>query len=116
MKICFDDMADLAQSTARDIWGSRDPAKLIEKLKEEVEELGTSWDILLTTNPATSKNKLDVMKELGDVLFCVMRFAYNIEVKPEDALTLTIVKIQERDKFDVAGGIVAGEEDDKSED
>lgn len=103
MKIDFNDITELAQGTAMDIWGPREPAKLIEKLKEEVAELEEAWDSMEKKDEALqTPAKFDVMKELGDVLFCVVRFAHNIGVSPRDALALTIVKIQEREKFGIA--------------
>jgi len=100
MKIDFNDITELAQGTAMDVWGPREPAKLIEKLKEEVTELEEAWDYLDAEDDSSAR--FDVMKELGDVLFCIVRFAHNIGISPRDALALTIVKIQEREKYGIA--------------
>ena len=102
MKIDFNDIVKLAQGTAMDVWGPRAPDKIIEKLKEEVNELEQAWKITQCQNVEQTSVKFDVMKELGDVLFCIVRFAHNIGISPQDALALTIVKIQEREKFGVA--------------
>ena len=101
MKIDFTDITELAQGTAMDIWGPREPAKLLEKLKEEVSELEEAWAAVMEDGDDVGK-KLDVVKELGDVIFCIARLAHNIGVSPKEALALTVVKIQERVKFGVA--------------
>jgi len=98
MKINFNDMAELAKNTALNAWGTRDPAKLIEKLKEEVAELEDAWNDLDEEDAST---KFDIIKELGDVLFCVVRLADNMSVSLQDALAMSIVKIQEREKYGV---------------
>ena len=95
----FEEMVELAQDVATDVWGTREPMKMMDKLKEEVGELDEAIDLNLV---GYTSRKLDVMKELGDVLFCVFRLADNLGLDPASALALTIVKIQERDKFNVA--------------
>ncbi len=104
MKLNLKNIVELAQYTAMDVWGPRDPIKLIEKLREEIDELEEAiTEIDINNLEATpSLKKLNVLKELGDVLFCLVRFADQLNIDPMHALTLTIVKIQERDKFDVA--------------
>lgn len=96
--INFQEMVELAQCVATDVWGPRDPIKMMEKLKEEVGELQEA----LGCDTDHPLEKFDIMKELGDVLFCVFRLADNLSLDPASALALTIVKIQERDKFNVA--------------
>lgn len=91
-------MVELAQCVATDVWGSRDPIKIMEKLKEEVDELNEA----IEADPDHPIEKFEVMKELGDVLFCIFRLADNLGLDPTNALSLTVVKIQERDKFNVA--------------
>lgn len=98
MKIDFNGMVELAQCVATDVWGSRDPIKIMEKLKEEVDELNEA----IEADPDHPIEKFEVMKELGDVLFCIFRLADNLGLDPTNALSLTVVKIQERDKFNVA--------------
>jgi NTP pyrophosphatase (non-canonical NTP hydrolase) len=95
--IDLEEMVDLAKHVASDIWGPRDPLKLMAKLREEVGELGEALRSI--ANPS---DKFDVIKELGDVLFCIFRLADNVGLDPASALGLSIVKIQERDKFNVA--------------
>lgn len=98
MRIDFTNMVELAQCVATDVWGSRDPLKLIEKLQEEVGELKEA----IEADPDHAIEKFEVVKELGDVLFCIFRLADNLGLDPTQALSLTIVKIQERDKYNVA--------------
>lgn len=98
MRIDFSSMVELAQCVATDVWGSRDPIKIMEKLKEEVDELNEA----IEADPDHPIEKFEVMKELGDVLFCIFRLADNLGLDPTNALSLTVVKIQERDKFNVA--------------
>jgi len=101
MKLTLEDIVKLAQDTATDVWGPRDPKKLIEKLREETDELEEAL-LDIDLDQYNSSTKLNVLKEFGDVLFCLMRFADQLSISPGDALAMTIVKIQERDKFDVA--------------
>lgn len=96
--INFEEMVELAQHVASDVWGPREPNKMIHKLREEVDEL----ELAVCNNPSDALHKLDAMKELGDVLFCIFRLADNLGLDPTNALALTVVKIQERDKFNVA--------------
>lgn len=101
MKLTFEDITKLAQNTAMDIWGTREPKKLLEKLREEVGELEEALlDIDLDDKDPLAK--INVLKEFGDVMFCLMRFADQLNIDPADALAMTVVKIQERDKFNVA--------------
>ena len=104
MEMNLEDIVELAQSTATEVWGPRDPIKILEKLKEEVDELYEAASAINLNNLKTvhPQLRLEVMKEFGDVLFCMVRFADQIKLIPKDALALTIVKIQERDKFGVA--------------
>lgn len=104
MKIDLEDMVKLAQDTATDVWGPRDPVKILDKLKEEVNELYEAASSINLNNleAVHPQLRMEVMKEFGDVLFCMVRFADQIKLSPTDALSLTIVKIQERDKFGVA--------------
>lgn len=107
MEISLEEVVKLAQETASDTWGPRDPLKLIEKLQEEVAELESALEILKGVeedSPTIIEDKLSVLKEMGDVLFCVVRLAHNLNVDIRDALEMTVVKIQERVKFGVAGG------------
>ena len=100
MKLNLSDIVELAQDTAMDVWGRREPIKIIEKLKEETNELEEALVKLDGTH--TAKDKLDLFKEFGDTMFCLVRLARELNIDPIDALALTIVKIQERDKFGVA--------------
>lgn len=105
--INFDEMVKLSQSVASDVWGPRDPKKMMAKIKEEVDELEEA----IYLNPSKPIESFEVMKELGDVLFCIFRLADNLGLDPTSALALTIVKIQERDKFNVANRKVSKNED-----
>ena len=102
----LEDVIGLAQDTATDVWGPRDPIKILDKLKEEVEELDEASSIinLNNLNDVSPQLRLEVIKEFGDVLFCLFRFADQLDLDPKDALAMTVVKIQERDKFGVANG------------
>jgi len=102
----LEDFVELAQCTATDIWGPRDPIKILEKLKEEVEELQEAASNINLENlkDAHPSLRFEVLKELGDVMFCLFRFADQLGISTKDALALTVVKIQERDKFGVAHG------------
>jgi NTP pyrophosphatase (non-canonical NTP hydrolase) len=105
MEMNLEDIVKLAQSTATEVWGPRDPIKILEKLKEEVDELCEAVAAIRDLNNLDMVHpqlRLEVKKEFGDVLFCMVRFADQIKLIPKDALALTIVKIQERDKFGVA--------------
>lgn len=106
MNLNLEDFVKLAQCTATDVWGPRDPIKLLDKLKEEVDELqeaasNINLDNLEGAHPLL---RFEVLKEFGDVMFCLFRFADQLGISPKDALGLTVVKIQERDKFGVAHG------------
>lgn len=106
MDIGLEGMIDLAQHVAADVWGPRDPKKMMEKLKEEVDELEEA----IHFNPYQPAELFEVMKEFGDVMFCIFRLADNIGIDPTSALALSIVKIQERDKFNVANRKVPKDE------
>jgi NTP pyrophosphatase (non-canonical NTP hydrolase) len=103
MKISLEDMVELTQQTASDVLGPRDPGKILDKLKEEVDELYEAASAINLNNleMVYPKLRMEVIKEFGDVLFCMVRFVDQIGLNPKDALALTIVKIQERDKFGV---------------
>ena len=106
INIEFDEMVELAQDVASDVWGPREPMKMMGKLKEEVGELEDA----IRNNPSVALHRFNAMKELGDVLFCVFRLADNLGLDSTSALALTIVKIQERDKFNVANRKVPKDE------
>jgi len=99
MKIELESMIKLAQNSAMDAWGPREPRKILEKLREEVEELDEAMIYFGKYDGA--KNKFEVLKEFGDALFCLVRFADQLDIDPGEALSLTIVKIQERMKFNL---------------
>lgn len=99
MKIELENMIKLAQSAAMDAWGPREPSKILEKLHEEAYELDKA--LLELDQFKSSAYKFEVMKEFGDALFCLVRFADQLDIDPGEALSLTIVKIQERMKFNL---------------
>jgi len=99
MKIDLESMIKLAQNSAMDAWGPREPRKILEKLREETEELDEA--MIHFGKYAGSKNKFEVLKEFGDTLFCLIRFADQLDIDSGEALSLTIVKIQERMKFNL---------------
>lgn len=106
MKMTLEDVVKLAQDTAADVWGPRDPIKILDKLREEVNELdeASSSINLNSLNEAHPELRMEVIKEFGDVLFCIFRFADQLGLSAKEALAMTIVKIQERDKFGIANG------------
>jgi len=100
MKIELEEMIWFAQSVAMNTWGPRQPSKLLDKLIEEVDELrGALLQFNMVSNGAN--NKLELLKEFGDTLFCLIRFADQLDIDLGEALSLTIVKVQERIKFDL---------------
>lgn len=99
MKIELENMVKLAQSTAMDAWGPREPTKILEKLREETDELDEALSDL--DQFKSSSHKFEVLKEFGDTLFCLIRFADQLDIDPGEALSLTLVKIQERMKFNL---------------
>lgn len=95
----FKELVQVADSVDSELFGDRERQFLLKRLSEEVDELREAADIY--SSDPTPKNKLDELKEFGDVLYCLVACSRQYGWDIEQALSLTICKLQERIKFNV---------------
>lgn len=100
MKLTLDGIVKLAEEIDLDVWGRKSPEHLMKHLKEEVGELEDAFRHL-SEQPDDPSLQLDVLKEFGDVLFCLVSVSYQYNLGLKEAIALTVTKLQERRKFDV---------------
>lgn len=104
MKMTFEELAKLASDTDLQLWGKKRLDHLLKHLKQEVDELVAESDQLdpaMFPNGTDPKKRFEFKKEFGDVLFCLVSLAYQFDVDINEALALTITKLQERLKYGV---------------
>lgn len=93
-KLTLEELINIAYDVDKKFYGEKDPFDLIDKLKEEADELKI----------ALTQDDFEASKELGDVLFCLISLAKQNNICIQSALMLTVTKIQERIKHGVKNG------------
>ncbi len=92
MNIKFEELELLAKSLDAELYGDVGNEALFRYLEEEIDELGQQ------NYPETTKEKLNQVEELGDVLFCLVAYARQNNIDMKHALAITICKLQDRIK------------------
>lgn len=72
-----------SQHEARKVWKDETPRLITSMIKQETEELVEAVDI---------GTKTDVASEIGDILFLTFRLCQTVDINPEDALYMKIIR------------------------
>ena len=96
--ISLDDLIKIADRVDYGLYGDKINETLFKHLSEEIEELKMELAGDVCAEPEIRFKQL---KELGDVLFCIISIARTNELDINQALSLTITKLQERIKFNI---------------
>ena len=94
----LDDFAKMADSVDEELYGTKSNEVLFKHLHEEIDELKKELDAGVC---ADAEARFEQLKELGDVLFCIVSIARQNQMDMAHALSLTITKLQERIKFNI---------------
>lgn len=101
----LNDLVKIADEVDKTLYGIKSNESLFKHLLEETEELKDKMNsgfCVETPNRTTnSEDKFEQLKELGDVLFCIVSIARQNDLDLAHALSLTITKLQERIKFNI---------------
>lgn len=98
-KLNLEDLIKIADEVDDTLYGDKSNETLFKHLREEVDELEKEL------NPGTcvsTEERFEQLKELGDVLFCLVSIARQNGMDMSHALSLTITKLQERIKFNIS--------------
>ena len=93
----FEELERIAKSVDSTLYGEIRTEDLFTYLLEEVEELREASKFL-DAHEDSAWMKLNQIEEFGDVLFCLVAFARQKDIDITHALSLTIVKLQDRIK------------------
>ena len=94
----INDLTKIAGDVDRTLYGTKTNEHLLKHLRQEINELEDELDDNIETS---TKQHFEQLKELGDVLFCVLSLADQNNLDAGHALSLTITKLQERIKFNI---------------
>lgn len=92
----FEELKDLAWEVDAKLYGDIRTEDLFKYLLEEVEELRCASGQLELSY--SSDMRLNQIEEFGDVLFCMIALARQKNIDINQALSLTIIKLQDRMK------------------
>lgn len=90
----FEELTQLAWNIDAKLYGDIRTEDLFKYLNEEVEELKSASQNLDINY--TSYTRLNQIEEFGDVLFCLLALARQKNIAIDQALSLTIIKLQDR--------------------
>lgn len=99
MNSTLEEIFTVADEIDEKLYGPKEKIRLLTHLVEEAKELLEAATIA-EAHPSPS-NKLDELKEFGDVLFCLVSCQRQYDWDMREALALTITKLQERLKYGV---------------
>lgn len=92
------DFAKMADAVDEELYGTKSNETLFKHLFEEIDELKKELADGVCTDATI---RFEQLKELGDVLFCIVSIARQNKLDMAHALSLTITKLQERIKFNI---------------
>lgn len=92
----LNDLVGIVKEIDEKLYGTKTNEILVGNLRKEITELAAELND--EKNPETKK-RFEQLKELGDVLFCIISLANQNNLNIPYALSLTLTKLQERIKF-----------------
>lgn len=90
----FEELVQLAWNIDAKLYGDIRTEDLFKYLKEEVDELNSASSNLEVNYE--SHTRLNQIEEFGDILFCLLALARQKDIDINQALSLTIIKLQDR--------------------
>jgi NTP pyrophosphatase (non-canonical NTP hydrolase) len=97
----INDLVEVVRKIDMKLYGIKNNEVLLTNLREEITELAAELD---DEPQPTTERKFEQLKELGDVLFCIISLANQNNLDLPHALSLTLTKLQERIKFGFKNG------------
>ena len=100
----LNELVKIADDVDSVLYGEKSNDDLFRHLLEEIDELKEETDnvkVWKDDNHFYTKCRFEQLKELGDVLFCIISIARQNKLDMAHALSLTLTKLQERIKFNI---------------